>query len=255
MFASNEYVLSALFILGFYSQKRTEFCRTLYIVLFTMILSTFLKSIWKIPYPDPSIIAFAFPSGHMLAAIAFWGWLAWEFQKTWFFVLAFIILPCVAFALVYLNFHTIQDVGGAIVIQPVILMIYGCICNIFRKFKTGFIGLILVVLSIPLIYFTSPLRDSVWISIGSLLAVSIATYIFDPNIISSKLTAAVFIKKIEYPKIMIAILGAALLYYPILDLKTKINFIYYLFLQSFIITFWMGYIPDVLFSRRYRYTQ
>lgn len=255
MFASNEYVLSGLFVLGFYSKKRNAFCRTLYIVLFTMILSTFLKSFFKIPYSNPSFTGYAFPSGHMLAAIAFWGWLAWELQKRWFSVLVFIILPCIAFALIYLDFHTLQDVYGAVVIEPLVLMTYSFICHFFRNARTAYVGFTLSFLAIPVIYFTSHLRDSVWISLGSLLAASIATYLYDPKKIPERIKTHEFIKNFELQKIIISFLGAALLYYPMLDLKTKMNFIYYLLLQSFILTFWMSYAPDVLFSKRYQYTQ
>lgn len=258
LFATNEVLVAFLLIIGYYSSKRTPILRALFILLFSLIVSTFLKSFWKIPYQQANFIGYAFPSGHMQAAIAFWGWLAWEFQKPKFFLFVLILFPCIAFALIHLGFHTLFDVSGAIVFQFLILAFYALICNLLKKTNTALIGFVLALIAMPIIYFTVYTRPSVWLAMGALLGASVGFY-FENRKVSTvhsktkhKTNDKIF-QNFDLPKIITAILGVAVLSYSIELLKQNFFILYssshaFMIIQSFILALWLSYGASVFIN-------
>lgn len=106
-----------------FTPYKAALLRTVILVSFTLIYNIGLKSIWQVPLPQP-LEGWAFPSGHMHAAVAFWGWLAIEVHRRWFTEIVFLILGTVAYSLLYNFYHWPIDVLGAAAFGSLSLFLY-----------------------------------------------------------------------------------------------------------------------------------
>jgi hypothetical protein len=85
------------------------------LVLFTMIFSAFLKSLFLVPLnPALGIKGYAFPSGHMQAAVVFWGFLFQTYSTPIFRKFLLFIMAGIGYALIQQGYHNFWDVGGAV---------------------------------------------------------------------------------------------------------------------------------------------
>ncbi len=126
-------IVASLIIIGLISKKREIFARAAYLLLFTMIYNAYLKSIWQAPLPPP-MEGWAFPSGHMHSAMVFWGWLAIEFRKVWFYEIVFFILTLVGYGLIQQGYHYPVDVLASVGFGSLSLTLYALI-NRLKFFK------------------------------------------------------------------------------------------------------------------------
>lgn len=99
------------------------FIRTLLLVSFTLVYNLGLKSIWQVPLLPP-LEGWAFPSGHMHAAVVFWGWLAIEFHRFWFTGIVLIILSIIAYSLLHYFYHWPIDILAAIIFGSLSLFLF-----------------------------------------------------------------------------------------------------------------------------------
>jgi membrane-associated phospholipid phosphatase len=123
---SNAIIISPLLIIGFITRggfflknPSTEssvfWGNACILVLFTMIFTVFLKSIFQIPLnPTLGIQGFAFPSGHMTVAVIFYGWLFLAYPHWLFRSIILIILTGIGWGLIQQGYHDLKDVGAAV---------------------------------------------------------------------------------------------------------------------------------------------
>lgn len=174
LFVTKEYFVIALISIGYLTYNKPVFARALFLLLFTMTLTPFLKDIWQVPLnPALNKVGYAFPSGHMQATAVLWLWLAYELKKPLFTALAFLILGAVAFALTYLGYHTLIDIGGALGFACISLILYGAVTKVIPENKHSFLGIALALAALPLIYFTGGHQPHVWIAVGALSGFSV----------------------------------------------------------------------------------
>ena len=103
-----EFVLIPLIIFGFLALNKKTYGHAIFLLLFTMIFSAFLKSIFQIPLAEHlNKTGYAFPSGHMQTAIVFYGWLFIAHKNTLVRSLVSIILLGIGFALIQQKYHNI----------------------------------------------------------------------------------------------------------------------------------------------------
>lgn len=94
------------------------------LVLLSMVLNVLLKSIFLIPLaPELGIKGFAFPSGHMQVSVVLYGALLRAYPRPLLRGILLIILAGIGFGLIHQGYHTLTDVGGAIVFG--IFTLYG----------------------------------------------------------------------------------------------------------------------------------
>jgi len=149
---THEYFILIFVSIGYFSKNRPIFTRVLFILLFSIILNCWLKSVWKIPLAEHlGKEGWAFPSGHMQNSIVFWGWLAWELNKSWVYILAVTFLIGIATSLMHFGYHTSIDIIGAFVFALPTLFLYQILIKM-PKITTEKIGLVLTLLSLPLVY-------------------------------------------------------------------------------------------------------
>ena len=108
--------------------------RAINLALFVMIFNSFLKGIWQVPLPD-SIASngWAFPSGHMHFAAAYWISLAHSSPKRWPLYFAISALACLGFALYYAGYHYFSDLPAAVILGAAEAIIFSYIFTSARR--------------------------------------------------------------------------------------------------------------------------
>jgi membrane-associated phospholipid phosphatase len=112
--------------------------------LYTSVINAWIKFYFMIPRPDDPRIeeilnkagirdrlspirhetSPSFLSGHTQGALVVWGYLMYHIKKTWFRVLALIIIALIGFSRMYLGVHFPQDVIGGLVVGVVYLVLW-----------------------------------------------------------------------------------------------------------------------------------
>ena len=133
LFLGHMNTYAAVVLVGLFTRYRNIIARALCLLLFTIVYNVYLKSIWKVPLPEP-LVGWAFPSGHMHSAVVFWGWLAWEMRTRWAFIAATVIYILVGYALVYYGYHYPTDILGSLAFGCTSIVIYGLL-NRIKIFK------------------------------------------------------------------------------------------------------------------------
>lgn len=105
---------------GFWLWRRGAFARIGWLFFFTVVANAALKEIFQAPRPmiEPLVPAdgYSFPSGHAMISAAFWGGLAVEVGRRWFWPVAVFVIALVMSSRVYLGVHWPHDVAvGALV--------------------------------------------------------------------------------------------------------------------------------------------
>lgn len=117
--------MASLAIIGFLYLNRKIFANALFILLVTPAINAYLKLLWKLPLP-PGVgtHTYAFPSGHLHAALVFWGFLAISYKNLpWrIFVSGFLILN--AWAIYAKGYHYPIDLFGALFFAVLSLIIF-----------------------------------------------------------------------------------------------------------------------------------
>ncbi|MBS0287635.1 MAG: hypothetical protein JSR17_10085 [Proteobacteria bacterium] len=140
-------ILAGILVLGLLSKHREKFARAAFLTLFTIIYNLYLKSLWQMPLPPP-LEGWAFPSGHMHSAVVFWGWLAIEFNKVWFYEIVFFILTFVGYGLVQQGYHYPVDVLASVGFGSVSILLYAIINRLpFFKQHSERVGFLMAILS------------------------------------------------------------------------------------------------------------
>ncbi len=174
-FFCQTYTLAGVFLIGFLFINEKAFARILFIVTFTMVYTALLKSIWQMPLPPP-LEGWAFPSGHMHTAFVFWGWLAIEYHKVWFYEITFFLLCLVGYGIVYHGYHYPIDILGAAGFGTLSLIIYSLLQHIkVFKEKPYWLGFLLAFLSGLIILILPPesRKPHVWIAFEVLVGFTI----------------------------------------------------------------------------------
>lgn len=140
-------------IVGFITYKPKWFAHALFLLFFTMVYNAYLKSIWQIPLPI-YLDGWAFPSGHMHSAVAFWGALAINARNLIVWTITLFILLLCGYGLIYEGFHTPIDILAAYGFGALTLTVYHFLMKFkFFNEKIYRIGLLTVPLSFLIFFF------------------------------------------------------------------------------------------------------
>lgn len=126
--------------------KAKKWQNALILLMVLMPVNTILKAIIAVPLMPP-MVGFAIPSGHTHAALAFWGYLAYQYRATKTGKIMVLLLLLFFWSLVHRHYHSWLDVGVAIACFVVELFVFE---QYFKKYA-GF-GL-LAILSILAAYY------------------------------------------------------------------------------------------------------
>lgn len=115
LYAAKDPIVMAIIIGGYWLVNQKVFLRSLEVICFTLVIGFFLKCFWKAPLP-PGVASktWAFPSGHMLWACLFWGYLAFSQRRVWLRSFAVVFLAIYGCCIVIKGFHYPRDIWGAV---------------------------------------------------------------------------------------------------------------------------------------------
>lgn len=183
---SNFGTLLVLFMIGFIALDRKIWGQALFLLLLTMILNVLLKDFFQVPLMPHLGKGFAFPSGHMHAAMAFYGWLFVCYRHPALRFLLLTVLIGIGFSLIYFHYHSFIDVMGAVGFGSLSLSIYyPCTrMTVFRK-TPPLLGLVLCALAIPMLLFLAQkyfIPSHAWQAFYSLLIFSVIWWLFSRSL-------------------------------------------------------------------------
>lgn len=123
---NREFIIMPLIGLGYWAYKRDLFCHVFFLVLLSMIINTSLKCFFQVPL-KPHLNQhgwYAFPSGHMQLATVLYGRLWWEFRKTQWAQVLWILLIGMGWGMIQKNYHDLADVAAGAVTGVGLLLSY-----------------------------------------------------------------------------------------------------------------------------------
>jgi membrane-associated phospholipid phosphatase len=194
MLGSETFYTIALPIVYWCIDKRKGY-RLGLVFLFSTFVNSFLKFAFHTPRPPVPTVAgqprvihpetgggYSFPSGHTQGSASFWGWLAVEYRRRWFWIAAAVIIVLVGLSRVYLNVHWPIDIVGGFIIGSIIV---AGASFLFGRLNTKTwspwlrVGLAIV---LPLILFAVHHTDDTYILIGLLIGMPIGREIEDRHV-------------------------------------------------------------------------
>lgn len=175
-------VIGVLFFIGFIAFDRKTWGQALFLLLFTMILNALLKYFFHVPLLPHLGKGFAFPSGHMQTAMAFYGWLLARYRHPALRSALLAVLAGIGFSLIYFHYHTLIDVLGAMCFGGLSLLIYQPCTRIaiFSK-NPPLLGLTLCGLAVPILGFLAQKHfapSHVWQAFYALSSFSVIWQLF-----------------------------------------------------------------------------
>ena len=204
-----EEIMIPLSVCGYICHDRNKWGKIIYIILFSMILSSYLKSIWQIPLaPFLKSDGWAFPSGHMLGACAFYLQISREMQKRWISNTAYVLLFGIAFGLIQQKYHNIYDVLGAIVCAMILLFFYNIVIKkkLFQR-RPDLLIIIILPIALTLVLFIPIISPHIIAAISGLSCFAIG-WILTYNITEPKRLSVKVISVLVFAGIVFGIYKA-----------------------------------------------
>ena len=177
---TREFALIPILILIYLSSCKAEATRLLFIVLLTMAFNSYLKSAFAIPLSESlNSDTYAFPSGHMQVAFAFWGWMMIEFRGQVLRIFSIGVLLGIAGSLVQKGYHSWFDIQGAVGFGVLTIALY--YWAVKHKLKDPsrlpLIGSVITVLSAILIVMNEKSFTTHYLVLGSMVGFTVGVYL------------------------------------------------------------------------------
>lgn len=167
-------VIFPIMMIGMIFHKRDLYAKAACFLLWAMIFNTLLKYLFKVPLFPHLGNGYAFPSGHMHAASAFYGYILYKTNNKTVKVGLGILLFCLGFSLIRCHFHDLFDVTGAVGFAIAELFIYHLISE---KFGDKSVGIVAVISAVSVLFALSIIHKiefHVWLAFYGLIGMESA---------------------------------------------------------------------------------
>ncbi|NPE07564.1 MAG: phosphatase PAP2 family protein [Asgard group archaeon] len=126
-FLGDPIIYIVILAVGFWIYKKRDAIIAMYVLLTSVFLNFFLKTLIQKPRPTESIRiieedGFSTPSGHAQNSTAVYGWIMLYFKKIWLYIVTPILVFLICLSRVVLGVHYIGDVIIGFLIGAVILI-------------------------------------------------------------------------------------------------------------------------------------
>ncbi|TET31662.1 MAG: phosphatase PAP2 family protein [Candidatus Heimdallarchaeota archaeon] len=126
-FLGDPIVYIVILAVGFWIYKKKEAIIAMYVLLTSVFLNFFLKTLIQKPRPTESIRiieedGYSTPSGHAQNSTAVYGWIMLYFKKIWLYIVTPILVLLICLSRVVLGVHYIGDVIIGFLVGAVILV-------------------------------------------------------------------------------------------------------------------------------------
>ena len=149
--------------------KRDIYAKATCFLLWVMIFNTLLKYLFKVPLLPHLGPGYAFPSGHMHAASAFYGYILYKTDNKFVKIGLATLLCWLGFSLIYCHFHDLTDVLGAIGFTIVELLIYHILSVNFGDKVVGVTSIITAVAIMFALNIIHKVEFHVWLAFYALV--------------------------------------------------------------------------------------
>lgn len=150
-------------------------------LFWVMIINTVLKLLFKVPLMPHLGHGFAFPSGHMHASCAFYGFLAYEIKKPSVRAVLMLLLALLGSSLIIRHYHDLKDVLGAATFFVTEITLYHQLTRRGGAVVTMLIAIISAVGAMIYLKTLGPVPFHVWLAFWG-LAGCLITLALAPNI-------------------------------------------------------------------------
>lgn len=147
-------------------------------LFWVMIFNTLLKHIFKVPLFPHLGTGYAFPSGHMHASAAFYGYILCVVENKYIKIALGLLLACIGFSLIHCGFHDLLAVVGALGFAAVELALYFQATKRWNE-KTIAIGSIISAIAIMIVLsIIHKIEPHVWIAFYGLVGMELVISIW-----------------------------------------------------------------------------
>lgn len=155
LFTTLEAFVVPLLVAGYLVVHREAFARTTLLLLLSLSINPFLKSLFEVPLQESlGKEGWALPSGHMQTAVVLWGWLAYEVKNRIFTCIVPLLWMGIGAGLIYFGYHTLADVTAAVLSGCLLIAGFRYLIQYTRPTRVQ-LGALITALS-TLFYFVTP---------------------------------------------------------------------------------------------------
>lgn len=172
-------------VIGMIFGKRDVCAKAACFLLWVMIFNTLLKYLFKVPLFPHLGSGYAFPSGHMHASAAFYGYIIYRTNNKLLKICLLGLLYSLGFSLIHCHFHDLIDVVGAIGFAVIELLIYHLLSTKFGDKMVGIIATTSAVATMIALNIIYKIEFHVWLAFYALIGTEIAMYLIPRNGLSS----------------------------------------------------------------------
>jgi len=241
-FISNPPFILCILVLGYLGGDRSKFARVITSVLFATILTSLLKSIFKLPLPPGNNEGWSFPSGHTITNIVLWFSIAIEYRNKIFSLLGVVACATTIFALIYYNYYYLIDIIGGIVISITWLALFQFIIKKWRGKKEYHVTILLAIISMIINYYNCSPSDwkyNLWVANAMLFGFGLGWVIISPNKININNN-----KIFKLFRILIGVTGLLIIYFIFEHLEVNIDHNIMAFFEFFLLSFWISFFTE-----------
>lgn len=170
-------VIFPLIVVFMIFEKRNVVAKAGCCLLWVMIFNTLLKYLFKVPLFPHLGHGYAFPSGHMHAASAFYGYILYRSNNKFLKIGLLLLLCCLGFSLIHCHFHDLKDVLGAVGFTVFELTVYRLISTKFGDKTVGVLCILTSVATMIALSFIHKVEFHVWLAFYALVGMETALYI------------------------------------------------------------------------------
>lgn len=167
-------IIFPIVVLGMIFHKRDLYAKAVCVLLWVMIFNTLLKHLFKVPLFPHLGPGYAFPSGHMHAACAFYGYILYKVDNKYVKIFLGMLLSCIGFSLIHCHFHDFIDVSGAVVFAIAELAIYHFTSNKFRDKIVGYIAVLSAIVIMITLNYVHKIEFHIWLAFYALVGMELA---------------------------------------------------------------------------------
>lgn len=154
--------------------ERDMFAKAACFLLWVMVFNTLLKYLFKVPLFPHLGVGYAFPSGHMHASAAFYGYLLYRSDKKYIKFILGILICCLGFSLIYCRFHDLKDVVGALLFAALEITAYHFLHKHFGERTVGVIAFSSSIAIMMLLSVIHKVEFHVWLAFYGLAGMELA---------------------------------------------------------------------------------
>lgn len=152
-----------------------------FLYLGSAYVNTVLKAVFAVPRPSATAVrvitaaeGYSFPSGHAQTTATVWGYLATQVHRTWFRILASVVIVLVALSRVYLGVHYPQDVIAGTAIALVLVAVYNWLLSTYAgRIRLSFPAKLVLAVAVPLVLLALHPETDTGSSMGTLLGLGV----------------------------------------------------------------------------------